>query len=537
MPSVQERLQRVPGNPWQELQRADRAWAACKQGQVMTATAVGGAGRGTWTDVRATPMPVQETAAVLGAADWDVMVAGGTLGLLVAWGLRRRGYRVAVLERGALQGRRQEWNISRAELQSLLDLELLTPAELATAIVTEYNPGRIQFANSPAWWVTDVLNVGVRPDIFLQVLQQKFLQEGGYIGEFQPVVGLKIGADAIEITTVHQGQQRIYRSRLLLDMMGHFSPLTQLARRGQVPDGVCLVVGGCAQGFPESSHGDLIVTTTPIINDCQYFWEAFPAQDGRTTYLFTYVDTHPQRPSLTELFAAYFAHLPAYQGVDVDALMWQRFVFGFFPSYRRSPLGSHWARILPVGDSSGMQSPLSFGGFGALLRHLPRLLNGIDAALQADALDRHSLSLLQPYQPNLALTWLFQQVMRVPVGANWPPNLVNEVLATAFGVMATAGDAVLKPFLRDVIQLSGLTHTLVGMVRQNPCLVAQVVQRVGVGALLDWTGHYAMLSLYTLLAHAWGEKPLPTTLNYTQARLWEQLHYGSGRDYVLPTIR
>ena len=320
MPSLQERLQRVPGNPWQQLQRADRAWAALKQSQAMPVTVVGGAGQGTWTETQAA-ISVQETSEVLGAADWDVVIAGGTLGMLVAWGLRRRGYRVAVLDRGALQGRRQEWNISRAELHTLIDLELLTPAELATAIVTEYNPGRIQFVNSPVWWVKDVLNVGVRPDILLDLVKNKLVQQGGYIGAFQPVTALKIGSDAIAIYTSQNGQQKVYRSRLLLDMMGHFSPLTQLARRGQVPDGVCLVVGGCARGLPAINYGDLIVTTTPIINHCQYFWEAFPAQDGRTIYLFTYVDTHPQRPSLTELFTAYFEHLPAYQGVDVDALV------------------------------------------------------------------------------------------------------------------------------------------------------------------------------------------------------------------------
>jgi lycopene cyclase CruP len=184
-----------------------------------------------------------------------------------------------------------------------------------------------------------------------------------------------------------------------------------------------------------------------------------------------------------------------------------------------------------------MQSPLSFGGFGTLLRHLPRLLHGIDAALKADALDRQSLSLLQPYQPNLALMWLFQQVMRVPVGEDWPPDFVNRVLAAAFGVMAEAGDAVIRPFLQDVIQLPALTRTLVGMLWNHPGLVAQVMARLGVGPLLDWTGHYGMLAIYTILAHRLGQKlfPLsPWAPPYIQARRWEQIHYGSGQDYRHP---
>lgn len=38
---------------------------------------------------------------------------------------------------------------------------------------------------------------------------------------------------------------------------------------------------------------------------------------------------------------------------------------------------------LQVGDASGIQSPLSFGGFGALTRHLHRLQNAIAEALEA----------------------------------------------------------------------------------------------------------------------------------------------------------
>jgi lycopene cyclase CruP len=56
---------------------------------------------------------------------YDVVVLGGTLGLLLATALlaqRRQhqhsqGLRVAVIERGKLQGRQQEWNITYSDLQ------------------------------------------------------------------------------------------------------------------------------------------------------------------------------------------------------------------------------------------------------------------------------------------------------------------------------------------------------------------------------------------------------------------------------------
>ena len=48
-----------------------------------------------------------------------------------------------------------------------------------------------------------------------------------------------------------------------------------------------------------------------------------------------------------------------------------------------------------VGDASASQSPLSFGGFGTMLRHLPRLAAGVDSALGADALSQRALAVLQ----------------------------------------------------------------------------------------------------------------------------------------------
>ena len=46
----------------------------------------------------------------------------------------------------------------------------------------------------------------------------------------------------------------------------------------------------------------------------------------------------------------------------------KRALFGVFPTFRDSPLRAAHDRVLQVGDASGIQSPLSFGGFGALLR-------------------------------------------------------------------------------------------------------------------------------------------------------------------------
>jgi lycopene cyclase CruP len=45
-------------------------------------------------------------------------------------------------------------------------------------------------------------------------------------------------------------------------------------------------------------------------------------------------------------------------------------LFAYFPTYHDSLLKPNWSQLLAVGDASGIQCPLSFGGFGALTRHL-----------------------------------------------------------------------------------------------------------------------------------------------------------------------
>jgi lycopene cyclase CruP len=527
MSLTKQLLSEIPGNPWTGLQRADALWKQYREGAIPC------------------PSVIQESTTPLETIDWDVVICGGTLGVLLGTALAQKGWRVALLERGVLRGRDQEWNISRRELQSLVELELLTPAELETTIATEYNPGRIRFHKGIEVWVENVLNVGVDPVFLLDTLKTKFLAAGGQLFEQTAFQAAIVHPNGIHITVnppqaTHPSSliphPSFFNARLLLDAMGHFSPISQQARQGQPPDAVCMVVGTCAQGFPNHETGDLFASITPTQNQCQYFWEAFPARDGRTTYLFTYVDAHPDRPSLEALFEDYWQLLPDYQAVEVSQLQIQRALFGFFPCYRQSPLQPQWDRLLPIGDSSGSQSPLSFGGFGAMIRHLDRLVTGVHAALETDILHRQGLSLLQPYQPNLTVTWLFQQAMSVRVNQSIDPDQINRLLSGVFQVMEQLGDPVLKPFLQDVVQFPALLRTLLQVSLTQPLLGLKVIPQVGVGALATWLLQFMTLGLYAglyavaNLAHPWLQT-LPPVPRYYADRWIEAWQYGSGNDW------
>lgn len=134
------------------------------------------------------------------------------------------------------------------------------------------------------------------------------------------------------------------------------------------------------------------------------------------------------------------------EGTDLDTLKIKRALFGFFPTFKDSPLQPAFNRVLQIGDASGLQSPLSFGGFGSLLRHLNRLTDGLVEALEVGAVDRASLGLINSYNPGLSGSWMMQKAMSVRKDS--PPDFVNTLLSNNFGAMEYLGDWAMKPFLQ-----------------------------------------------------------------------------------------
>ena len=498
----------------ERLRQVDQLWAQLRSGQQSSDNHI--------------PQVIREKHESGKEADWDIIICGGTLGILLGATLQQLGWKVAVLERGILRGRKQEWNISRQELAVFLELGILTPAELENAIATEYNPARIGFAGGKDIWVKNILNIGVDPVYLLETLKNKFIAAGGKLLENTPFNSATIYHNNV---LVEAGKNQL-TTRLLIDAMGHFSPIAKQARQGKKPDAICVVVGSCAQGYEKNETGDLIYSFTPIINQCQYFWEAFPAKDGRTTYMFSYLDAAEQRPSLEYFMSEYLRLLPEYQNTSLEKLNFIRFLFGFFPAYRQSPLHLPFNRILAVGDSSGGQSPVSFGGFGSMVRHLKRLTEGINEALIADSLNKKDLDLLQPYQPNISVTWLFQKTMSVGIDQKVNPEQINKLMNGVFVVMEKLGNDVLTPFLQDVIRFIPLAKTLPLV---NLKLVLPILPQVGISSLIDWSFHYFNLAWYTALYPIGkiGEtaiKNLSPRQQYYYHRWLDAWKYGSGND-------
>ncbi|CAO2163330.1 unnamed protein product [Urochloa humidicola] len=484
--------------------------------------------------------PLADSNLGAGSDIFDVIVCGGTLGIFVATALSSKGLRVGIVERNIIKGREQEWNISRKELMEIVEIGILSEAELEQIISSDFNPNGCGFEDKGEIWVENVLNLGISPAKLVETMKERFVSSGGTIFEGKSLSSIYVYDDC---AVLKLSDDDSLSCRLVIDAMGNFSPIVRQIRSGRKPDGMCLVVGACARGF-EKNTSDIIFSSSSVNragnSGVQLFWEAFPAGSGpndRTTYMFTYVDPKFGGPKLEELLEVFWDLMPAYQDVVLENLDIRRVIFGIFPTYRDSPLSAAFDRILQVGDASGIQSPVSFGGFGSLTRHLGRLSNGIYEAVEGDFLDTHSLRLLNPYMPNLSASWLFQQAMSVRPHINVSPTFINELLFSNFQSMQKLGDSVLRPFLQDVIQFGPLVKTLGLVMLSRPQILPSIFKQVGLGVILDWSGHFLMLGYYTFLStfidpvtRSWVES-LPPRDKYQWKRYLEAWRYGAGLDY------
>ncbi|MGB3670833.1 MAG: hypothetical protein WA984_12020, partial [Phormidesmis sp.] len=215
-------LSEIAGNPWAGLQKADEQWSAYRSGP------------------REVLPVISQQDEPLESVTYDVAICGGTLGILLGAALVGLGWKVALLERGELRGRDQEWNISRRELDTFVQMGLLSEEGLEEAIASQYNPARVAFNGGPDLWVEDVLNIGVDPVSLLEQLKQKFLAQGGTLLENTPFHAATVHPNGVKIETSKEqaGKEQTSKeqtskeqtnngsitARLLVDAMGHFSP-------------------------------------------------------------------------------------------------------------------------------------------------------------------------------------------------------------------------------------------------------------------------------------------------------------------------
>jgi lycopene cyclase CruA len=443
------------------------------------------------------------------SGEYDLIYIGGALGVIHAAVMAKLGYRVLLIERLPFGRMNREWNISRSEFQSLIELGLFTSEEFESLIAREYVDGFNKFfdANLPPHLkaailhTPTVLNIAIASDKLLSLCGEKLRQTGGDIWDETEFIRADIDSEKVAVQLVHlpTGEVKQTSGRLLIDAMGTASTIAWQLNGKRTFDSVCPTVGAIVEGLEtgvwDSKYGDVLNSHGDISRGRQLIWELFPAAgDELTIYLFHYHQVHPDNPgSLLEMYEDFFTILPEYRRCDIEKLVWKKPTFGYIPGH--FSVGSRdravaFDRLLAIGDAASLQSPLIFTGFGSLVRNLSRLTTLLDTALKHDLLSAKDLNQIRAYQSNVAVTWLFSKGMMVPTGTTLPPQRINAMLNTFFGLLADEPSEVAETFIKDRTHWLMFTRLALKAAQKNPALLLWISEMAGSKDLLRWLGSY-----------------------------------------------
>jgi lycopene cyclase CruA len=459
---------------------------------------------------KSAPTGANDASTSFSAPEYDLIYIGGALGVIHAAVMAQLGYRVLLIERLPFGRMNREWNISRDEFQSLIDLGLFTPAEFESVIAREYIDGFNKFfdGNNPphlrsaVLHTPTVLNICLDSEKLLHLCEHKLKRAGGEIWDETQFMRAEVTSDRVVVGVEHLPTQteRKVTGRLLVDAMGTASPIAWQLNGSRAFDSVCPTVGAAiAKGFEpgvwDSNYGDVLYSHGDISRGRQLIWELFPgAGEEITIYLFHYHQVNPQNPgSLLEMYEDFFTILPEYRRCDMEKLVWKKPTFGYIPGH--FSVGSRdrivaFDRLIAVGDSASLQSPLVFTGFGSLVRNLHRLTDLLDTALRHNLLTAKDLNQIRAYQSNVSVTWLFSKGMMVPTGRHLPPQRVNAMLNTFFGLLADEPLAVADNFIKDRVSWLTFNRLALKAARRNPALIPWIWELAGAKDFFRWLGSY-----------------------------------------------
>ena len=513
----------------------------------------------------------QETSPFLSptaSPQYDLIYIGGALGSIHAAVMAKLGYKVLLVERLPFGKMNREWNISRDEIQSLINLGLLTNAELAEIISREYIDGFNKFfdGNNPSnlkssvLHTPTVLNIALDSERLLALCGQKLKAAGGDIWDETEFSQVNISATEVRINVKHlpTGNEQQVSGRLLIDAMGTASPIAWQLNAGRAFDSVCPTVGaviekGFEPGVWDSDYGDVLYSHGDISRGRQLIWELFPGVgEELTIYLFHYHEVNEKNPgSLLEMYEDFFTILPEYRRCDLDKLVWKKPTFGYIPGHFSTDSSDRTIavdRLISIGDAASLQSPLVFTGFGSLVRNLERLTTLLNTALKHDLLSQQHLNKIRAYQSNVAVMWLFSKGMMVPTGKFIAPQLINSMLNTFFGLLTDETLKITDDFIKDRCDWFTFNRLALKAAIKNPALLLWIWQLAGWKDLLRWVGNYvsfARHALVSVILGAWFPQLLKWNQSWLENRfpgLWLQLlviNYAitTGRPRLPPALR
>lgn len=423
--------------------------------------------------------------------DADVIFAGGGLWLTLAPYLARKGLRVVVVERGRAGTGHREWNISGPELRALVASGLFSQPEVDALVVARYQRGVCRWHGGGSWPVEGVLDHAIDGEAYLAAVRSKAEEAGVKILDGHAVDGLGSGPGGVVLRARDRnGASVSLTGRVVVDALGASSPHARVDLGCPTVGGV---LGGLATGNAHDEvnpdEGDILVTTEHREQGRQHIWEGFPAHGALTTYLFYYAraEALPERPLLS-LYGRFFRTLPRYKRGTPEL---HRLTYGIIPGWSRlRPAPASPAdRVLLVGDAAARHSPLTFCGFGSMVRSFAALGDGLARAIERERLRSSDLDALQPDLALLrgvgALALLMAEPRRSLFGADDPAS-TNRLLDAAFGSMHRRGNAFYASLLRDEMAPAEFVRFLYGTSLLRKEVYTDVWKYLGPGEVGRW---------------------------------------------------
>lgn len=445
---------------------------------------------------------------------FDIIYAGGGLNVLNAAIMTKRyGLRVLVFDRFTVGAVHREWNISREELQELLDVGLLSEDELDTVIQRTYRDGLVRFhaaaIHTPGreLHLKDVLDIAIDAERLTALCLSKIQEPrpGGGLPNivFHGTTFVRCAVQSqkgvsVEVSTA-SGERRRYEAKLLVDGMGSTSPIACQLNCGRPFSLVCPTVGTVARGYKQGKAaneidpdlGEVLVSTEDARKGRQLIWEAFPGRDDQVAiYLFYYAETG-QRVDLLELYDDFFALLPSYKNTDDVEVI--KPVYGFIPAgynitlpWQREQKVLAYDRVISLGDAAAFQSPLTFCGFGSYVRNIQRITALLARALQNNCLSATDLSSIRASEAVPEVARAFSKFMIAKPEQSEPAWQVNETMNVFCRILGELGPEVTNAFFKDRIGWLDYTRIVLSTPRHYAKIYALALKTLTVPEIIGW---------------------------------------------------
>lgn len=429
--------------------------------------------------------------------EYDLFYAGGTLGLLHAVVMARGfGRSVLVADRHVAGRSTRDWNISRRELRQLEATGIFSASEIDGVIVRRYRTGWVEFAAEPSvrkrLYIDEVLDCALDADKLLGLAREKLsLDPASRVLDYHSFSRCFTFSDHVVVELLdRKGGRHYVKASCMVDAMGVLSPVAMQLNKGRPHTHVCPTVGTIASGFADADYdvGEILASTGPADlahgSGRQLIWEGFPAKDDEyITYLFFYDALESDNDkSLLSLFEEYFARIGEYKKLG-DTFRVHRPVFGIIPAYSHD--GFQLARevsadrVVLLGDAAALNSPLTFCGFGSLVRNLPRMTGGLHDALESGDLSRQRLASFSAYEPNVASMANLMKYMCFDRRTD-APNFVNELMNEVMIVLDELPVRYRQAMFRDEMQFDELWTVLLKVAARYPAVLKATWDKLGV---------------------------------------------------------